>query len=585
MTLLGAGSPSGGGGNPVNIVASGGTITYSGGRKIHTFLNSTQSLDIFYVPDSADIDYLIVAGGGGGKIGDMGAGGAGGGGLLTGSITVSAVTYPITVGAGGPATNTVGVGGTNGSNSVFNGLTAIGGGGGGYSTQAGVAGGSGGGGGNTGGVPTSGGAGTVGQGNYGGQGTDAFGMGGGGGAGAVGANGSGGFTGIGGNGGIGLLSSISGTPTYYAGGGGGGGNTTGGTGGLGGGGNGGSGTGFPTNGTANTGGGAGSQKGGAVGTGGNGGSGIVIVSYEWTGPEEDYGYLLETVSANIANVPAMDGATLVEYAGVLQLINGWNPTEFNPYDSSTLRFTTSDGNTFTAQADGGYDRIHGNGIGVRNDGKIWMWGWADNGNFIVYTYDSTNGWVEINTDTSGHQLASYCLHKDYLYRVGGQSDAGASPTMYTDVERSSDGINWTVIGSTPTSYAGAASICSDGTNLYFGGGGRYRSGGTSDNFNTSIWVSDDDGATWYVHSSLIANQQTLWPTIHYSTTFSKLFYLTGSNGTINNTGLYYYRNSLWILMDSPSARHLTPMCDFDGAVYIITGNMHNDSYKITENIL
>jgi hypothetical protein len=80
---------------------------------------------------------------------------------------------------------------------------------------------------------------------------------------------------VGGNGGIGYLSSISGTATYYAGGGGGGtyfGGTLG-TGGLGGGGN------ATINGTPNTGGGGGGQKNNLTTAAGTGGSGIIVLRY------------------------------------------------------------------------------------------------------------------------------------------------------------------------------------------------------------------------------------------------------------------------------------------------------------------
>jgi hypothetical protein len=126
------------------------------------------------------------------------------------------------------------------------------------------------------------GSGTSGQGNNGGFGTTDLGAsstgGGGGGAGGVGGNGS---SQVAGNGGIGLLSSISGTPTYYGGGGGGGCvagfSYTGGTGGAGGGGNGSNGTSAAAAGTVNTGGG-----GGGGGTSGNaGGRGVVIVRYRY----------------------------------------------------------------------------------------------------------------------------------------------------------------------------------------------------------------------------------------------------------------------------------------------------------------
>ncbi len=252
------------------IVATGGTMTRDGDYLVHTF-NSSDNLVVTNAPLGQTIEYLIVAGGGG--AGTCGAGGAGG--FRTASGMVLAVqSYPIVVGDGG-AGSSVQAQGSNGSDSSFNGITSAGGGGGGgFITKTGLSGGSGGG-----GLPV--GAGTTGQGNNGGLWNFAVGSSpGGGGAGAVGQDSN--SASPGGDGGIGLSSSISGSPTYYAGGGGGAGTIAGGNGGLGGGGNGGISLNNPTGataGTANSGGGGGSGGTNTAGENKAGGSGIVIIRY------------------------------------------------------------------------------------------------------------------------------------------------------------------------------------------------------------------------------------------------------------------------------------------------------------------
>jgi len=287
------------------ISATGGTVTTSGGYKIHTF---TDVSDIFTVISGGEVDYLVVAGGGGGGTGNGGGGmgGGGAGGLLTGTVTVGPGNYNVTVGDGGaggiaPAYSSA----TNGTDSTISFPTQViadGGGKGATSSGPGTApggsGGSGGGGGGNNGAGGLGGTGTSGpprqgyNGGRGGNGTSGlvYKGGGGGGAGASGKS----YTNsnsvsLGLNGGIGIQSSINGNATYYAGGGGGGvivsgwANTIyGGTGGSGGGGDGGDAptTQVPTTGdagTQNTGGGGG---GGAYQrSGGGGGSGIVIIRY------------------------------------------------------------------------------------------------------------------------------------------------------------------------------------------------------------------------------------------------------------------------------------------------------------------
>lgn len=263
--------------------ATGGTIALANGYWVHTFTASgtftpTESL--------TNVEYLIVAGGGGGSFsGDAragsGAGGyrssvvgemSGGGAPAEARLTLSAgVAQTVTVGAGGSQ--------SNGSNSVFGSITAIGGGDG----SVNASGGSGAGGwyGNT--TP---GNGTTGQGfvggAHGGQSGNSVSAGaGGGGAGQAGIACNSGN--IGSNGGNGVASSITGISVTRAGGGGGAvdTNSTGdpGVGGAGGGGRGGNRriSVPPTYGEPSTGGGAGGSARNL--TTAPGGSGVVIVRY------------------------------------------------------------------------------------------------------------------------------------------------------------------------------------------------------------------------------------------------------------------------------------------------------------------
>jgi len=300
---------------PVFTSATGGTITTSGDFKIHTFTGDgcfvvSQLGNSPTVPTGgpSNVDYLVVAGGGGAETGRTGGGGAGGyrttfpsPGCNAGAFPISATTYPIIVGGGGAGAP----GAAQGSNSTFSTITSTGGGGGtSPHTVPGGSGGSGaganGGGCVVGPGPSVAGSGNTppvspSQGNPGGAGyshpTYQGAGGGGGGASATGTSAANGLTG--GAGGAGSPNSISGSAVFYAGGGGGG--TTiaspppssgpGGAGGNGGGGKGGGNDGAGTAGTVNTGGGGGS--GGITfdpvpsPLGKAGGSGIVIIRYKF----------------------------------------------------------------------------------------------------------------------------------------------------------------------------------------------------------------------------------------------------------------------------------------------------------------
>jgi hypothetical protein len=300
--------------SPITITGLTNGTAYTFTVKAHNIAGSSvaSSASSSVTPVAVfDVNYLVVAGGGGAGGDCAGAGGAGGlrstvtatggGGSLETALSLSLNTsYTVTVGAGG-AGNTASNQGSDGSNSVFSTITSIAGGGGGGDASgqgAGRAGGSGGGG-AQGTGPFTGGTRTANQGFDGGTTVGSFQKSsGGGGAGAVGGNGGSGSAGAGG---AGVATSISGTSTTYAGGGGGGANSGAGAGGSGGGGAGSNGTNVAgISGTANTGGGGG---GGSTsgGDGGSGGSGIVILRYLTTD-----GTI--TIGAGLTGSTATDGS-------------------------------------------------------------------------------------------------------------------------------------------------------------------------------------------------------------------------------------------------------------------------------------
>jgi hypothetical protein len=262
-----------------------GMLTYLADSDSFEFFDGTSFLPL--ASEGPTVEYLVIAGGGGGALRASGEGAGGGGaggyrtnvsGALSGGSVVAelamplvAATYPVVVGAGGAGVTSANTAGANGSFSAFANIVCIGGSRGQNATISNAVGGSGGGGLES---RTAGSDPVFQQGFAGGNGSASFsGAAGGGGAGAAGANTT---SSSGSAGGDGLASSITGSSVTRAGGGGGGGSSgSGGTGGAGGGGNGSINDDTSGSGTVNTGGGGG---GGETGTSGAGGSGIVIFS-------------------------------------------------------------------------------------------------------------------------------------------------------------------------------------------------------------------------------------------------------------------------------------------------------------------
>jgi hypothetical protein len=269
--------------SPGNIKKSGSsspiTITGLTNNTAYTFTVKAHNIAGSSVASSASgsvtplppisVDYLVVAGGASGGLGNdagsYGAGGGaggmrctvtatGGGGSLETALGLDRSTnYTVTVGAGGAGQTSLGIAGNNGINSVFATITSTAGGGGagGSTSQNGKTGGSGGGGGGNNGTA---GAGTANQGYAGGAFPDSGYAAGGGGAGAIGSSSQANNR----PGGAGVATSITGSSVTYA---------TGGNGGVV----------SPVSGTANTGDGGGGKT--LSGTSGAGGSGVVILRW------------------------------------------------------------------------------------------------------------------------------------------------------------------------------------------------------------------------------------------------------------------------------------------------------------------
>ena len=196
------------------VIATGGIKTTVGEYTIHTFTEN----GVFEINTDAEIDVLVVAGGGGTGY-DVGGGGGAGGLVYQSNKLITTKANPVTVGKGGASGQSKNVKGENGEDSTFLDITAIGGGGGGSydSSGAGRDGGSGGGGGDDnspGGLALQGNSGGgIGYGYNGGASNGAWGSGGGGGAGGPGQDGISGQVVAGG---IGRIFDITGEPIEYA---------------------------------------------------------------------------------------------------------------------------------------------------------------------------------------------------------------------------------------------------------------------------------------------------------------------------------------------------------------------------------
>ena len=407
-------------------------------------------------PASANIEYLVIAGGGSGGGGAAGSGGAGGaGGYLSSSLSSvsSGSSFTITVGAGS-ATAALNTKGGAGSDSTIAGssistITANGGGLGGYdSSNAGGDGGSGGGGSTNNGSFSTGGSGTVGQGNDGGDGASLssvqWAAGGGGGAGTAGETAEGNNNA--GEGGSGLTSKITGTGVERAGGGGGGAWNSGNHGtATGGGGNGGAGSLVAgTAGTANTGGGGGG--GGQDGAGGTGGSGVAIFAYP-TASISATGGVRRFFNNRVAHIFESSGTFSVSGTKT------YNHNTLDIFgDSSCIALYNFNGNA--NDTGGNYNGTASNityNQGYINDGAVF------NGSSSVITLPSTL--------SDGSTTDATCI--SFWFNVGAEVTSATSNNEIMNFAQSSGNFGKIALGSTTGNFGSETfSVTSDVTSQY-----------------------------------------------------------------------------------------------------------------------
>lgn len=326
----------------------------------------------------------------------------------------------------------------------------------------------------------------------------------------------------------------------------------------------------------------------------------------------DGNYLVENLVLDRGGTwpfPRTDGTMgYIPAANELRAIGGWNPVDdFGVGVTKTNKQweSTDDGLNWTEITAASIDPMHWFCHGV-NGSNFYIWGGDENTQRNTHRLNlSTEVWTETDADwgTSGSEpnsrlLMAWAVHKGYLYMAGGQVGKGVSEMiMYTDVWRTNDeGVTWTKIGDLPSGldYFSAGQMISDGTNLFLIGGGRYNFfvSPIHDNYNTKVYKSTDDGATWSEIATLPSGMQAMYPSAFY---FDKRYwYLHGHNGDSgggNKQGLWYTKDfQTWNAIadethatPAPPARHATGFIvdEPNNAAYFINGNFFNDIWRIT----
>lgn len=305
-------------------------------------------------------------------------------------------------------------------------------------------------------------------------------------------------------------------------------------------------------------------------------------------PPTEQDYELQFLSSDTEFNP-MDGNGLVSYGGNLLNLGGW----FNSTNSHNQIWQSSNGVSWTQLANAPWHKRHTFGHGVM-DSKIWVYGgdlfFDGNVPKNVWTYDGVS-WTEV-TDNWGivagdRVLFAWANDSTHLYMAGGQNNYGTTPTMFTDVVRSTDGITWEKLCDLPISYFSTGTMVVFNNKLFIMSGGRYKSTG-HDNYNNKVYSYDLTQGTMgsWVEVATVNTMISMYANSYVWD--GKIWHIMGYHAESggNKTGIRFSTDgATWeLLNDAPSARHASGITVHNDELYIVAGNLHNDSYKVIKTI-
>lgn len=323
----------------------------------------------------------------------------------------------------------------------------------------------------------------------------------------------------------------------------------------------------------------------------NGGEEVIIIP-----PDLKKIYITNILNQNCPFNPR-DGVQLVSYNNELRLLGGWNGADTPMSKKEDWR--SSDGITWIKNSDALWDFPRHRFICKVLNNKIYValndpYSLGDN---TAYSFDFESGWQSLGElDLVDNQnLYFHFLHRDgnnkeWIYFGGGQRTVNATDGVNNYMHRW-DGITLEKVCDFPLAMgtrSNSIAVSYEG-NIYVAGGGEYFNNGLH-TYHDDIWVSEDDGATFTLHgtNSLLAKQYAdveVWD--------GKIWFLDGNTrfsiGSGNVRGLYNGTDLLNLNYVSGwgkiPERHASGICVHNDELYIVAGNLWNDSYKISKHLI
>lgn len=299
-------------------------------------------------------------------------------------------------------------------------------------------------------------------------------------------------------------------------------------------------------------------------------------------------YHWEEVNNNCAWLPR-DGAGLLVFQDKMWLLGGWNPfvEDWLPGYTCNEVWNSEDGDEWTYVGDAPWQGRHTAGWLVHDD-MIWIIGgdW-NSGVQQMDVWNSNDGinWNQV-LDTlpmdvrMTHMVAS--LGNEMIF-FGGQTLTFldfVGGNVYNDVWSSTDGNDWTQLTSDagwhPRGQIEGNFVRND--TLWLIGGGTY----DARHMYSDVWNTDDG-----IHWNRITEAADFTPRQYHEVGVfdNRLWILGGYEGIGNRNDVWYSDNGAdWYeLKNTPwPPRHAGGVCTYDSSLWMISGNLWNDSWRLSK---
>lgn len=311
---------------------------------------------------------------------------------------------------------------------------------------------------------------------------------------------------------------------------------------------------------------------------------LILFSYSVNAQDESGIWKLRKLN-NAVTTYARDGSKLEFFEGGFHLLGGWSIFE-TPVTNSHHYVSYDSCRTWVQLADAPWSRRHAFGSGVHG-GKLRIWGGDGSFAYFVkdgWSYDSTSGWTLDFNDwggPGGRNVYTTVVHKQWCYILGGLGDLDSANSTW----RTEDFLNWTKVADLPAGNLDnleSAALVSFGGDMYLIGGGRFLVGvGDSTHWvNDTVFKSTDDGVTW-VPITTTGGTGSIWP--NACVTSDRIWFIQGTGrNAIHKKGVKWsYDGITWTdFYQSVEPRHASGFNSVGDDVFIVTGNLFNDAWRI-----